>query len=203
MSKAIDLFILYRIIKDLSTPFDKTEAFKLGLINAKGERLRDDKGVKKLPKTKAEKDADGYYQRFIRNIKKLMTKVGLGSRVATFAAAMLLIKESVDSKYALTENSFEDEDLILEELVRTIKYLEKNSQKNFRQLEEEIANVTGPAVAGTGDDPVHWKKMPYKVGAKGERKRKGRYINGVAFLKRTAREAARKQKELENGRTET
>jgi len=35
--------------------------------------------------------------------------------------------------------------------------------------------------------------MPYRVGPKGERKRKGRYINGVAFLKKMAREAAKKQ----------
>ena len=201
-NKAIDIFILYRIIKDLSTPFEKTEAFKLGIVNAKGERLRDSKGVKKFPKTRAEKDADGYYQRFIRNIKKLMTKVGLGSRVATFASALLLMRESVDSKYALTEDSFEEEDMVLEELVRTMRYLEKNSSKNFRQLQEEIANVTGPAVAGTGDDPVHWSKVPYRVGSKGERKKKGRYINGVAFLKRTAREA-KKRKELEDERRRT
>jgi hypothetical protein len=33
-------------------------------------------------------------------------------------------------------------------------------------MNEEIANVTGAAVAGTGDDPVHWRdkeKKPLRV----------------------------------------
>ena len=192
-SKVIDIYILYKIIKDLATPFNETEAFKLGIVDEKGQRRRDSRGVKIVPKTKEEKAADGYYQRFIRNLKKLMTKLGFGSKVATFAAALLLIRESAEPKYKLTENSFDDEDAILEDLVRTMDYLQMNSQKNYKQLQEEIANVTGTAVAGTGDDPVHWKKMPYRVGPKGERKRKGRYINGVAYLKKMAKEAAKKQ----------
>ena len=154
---------------------------------------------KKLPKTKEEKAADGYYHRFIRNLKKLMTRVGLGSKVATFAAALLLIKESTKSKHEITESSFVDENAVLEDLVRNMKYLQKNSQKNYRQLQEEIANATGSAVAGTGDDPVHWKKTPYRVGSVGDRKKKGRYINGVAYLKAVAKA----KKERESGLSKT
>ena len=36
MGRAIDLFVTYRFIKLLVTPFDKTEAFKLGIIDEKG-----------------------------------------------------------------------------------------------------------------------------------------------------------------------
>jgi len=186
IKRAIDIYILYRIIKDLSTPFNEMEAFKLGLIDSDGKRL-------KKAGSKEEKDAVSYYNRFILNLKRLMSKVGLGSRVATFAAALFLLKEHTSQSHSLTEETFVDEDGVLTEIVATMKYLENNTQKNFRQLEEEIANVTGAAVAGTGDDPVHWKKMPYKVGLKGERKRKGRYINGVAYLKKIAKEAAKKQ----------
>ena len=39
MGRAIDLFVTYRFIKLLVTPFDKTEAFKLGIIDAKGNRV--------------------------------------------------------------------------------------------------------------------------------------------------------------------
>jgi hypothetical protein len=186
IKRAIDIYILYRIIKDLSTPFNEMEAFKLGLIDSDGKRL-------KKAGSKEEKDAVSYYNRFILNLKRLMSKVGLGGRVATFAAALFLLKEHTSQSHSLTEETFVDEDGVLTEIVATMKYLENNTQKNFRQLEEEIANVTGAAVAGTGDDPVHWKKMPYKVGLKGERKRKGRYINGVAYLKKIAKEAAKKQ----------
>lgn len=29
-------------------------------------------------------------------------------------------------------------------------------------MNEEIVNVTGPSVAGTGDDPVHWRSADKK-----------------------------------------
>lgn len=192
-NKLVDIYILYRIVKDLSTPFEETDAFKLGLIDKKGDRLRDSTGKKVKADTKEQRDADTYYDRFIRNLKKVMSKVGLGSKIATFAAALWLIKEETERKHTLTEDSFKDEDGVLTEIVANIRYLEKNSNKNYNELQEEIANATGAAVAGTGDDPVHWAKQPYRVGQKGDRKKKGRYINGVAFLKKVAKEAAKKQ----------
>ena len=33
MGRAIDLFVTYRFLKLLTTPFEKTEAFKLGIID--------------------------------------------------------------------------------------------------------------------------------------------------------------------------
>ena len=39
MGRAIDLFVTYRFIKLLVTPFDKTPAFKLGIIDAEGKRV--------------------------------------------------------------------------------------------------------------------------------------------------------------------
>ena len=192
-NKLIDVYVLYRIIKDLSTPFKETEAYKLGLIDDKGQRKKDSKFQKIKAKTKAEKASDSYYYRFIRNLKKIMTKVGLGSKVATFAAALFLLKEEIEKKHQLTEESFKEEDLVLAEIVATMKYLEKNSGKNYKQLQEEIANATGAAVAGTGSDLAHWKKIPYRVGTKGERRKKGKYIDGVAFLKRMAKEKAKEK----------
>jgi nanoRNase/pAp phosphatase (c-di-AMP/oligoRNAs hydrolase) len=182
INKAVDIYILYRIIKDLSTPFNETDAFKLGLIDDTGKRL-------KKSSTKEEKDSLSYYNRFIFNLKRILRKFGLGSRVATFAAALFLLKEQSEKRYSLTEDTFKNEDAALADIVATIKYLENNSLKKFRQFEEEIANVTGDTVVGTGDSEAHWKKMPYRVGPKGELKRKGRYINGVAYLKKVAKEA--------------
>ncbi len=202
-SSLIDIYVLYRIIRDLSTPFEDTDAYKLGLIDKKGIRLRK-KGVKVKASTKEEKQADNYYFRFIRNLKRMMAKVGLGSKIATFAAALFLIKEHHESTHILTEESFEDENGVLTDLIFNIKYLEKNSMKNYNQLQEEIANVTGAAVAGTGSDPVHWKRHPFRIGEKGDRKKKGRYINGVAYLKRLAKAKAKaKKEELENGLSKT
>jgi hypothetical protein len=189
VGSTVNLYLLYRIVKDLSTPFNETDAFKAGLIDDKGKKL-------KKAESKEEKEASSYYNRFILNIKRMLSKVGLGSKLATFAAALFLIKEEQERNHILTEESFKDEDAVLEEIVRNIRYLEENSQKNYNQLVEDApANSTGAAVAGTGDDGVTWVKKPYRVGVKGERKRKGRYINGVTFLKKMARESDKKSKE--------
>ena len=39
MGRAIDLFVTYRFIKLLVTPFEKTDAFKLGIIDKDGNRV--------------------------------------------------------------------------------------------------------------------------------------------------------------------
>ena len=39
MGRAIDLFVTYRFLKLLTTPFNKTDAFKLGIIDAEGNEL--------------------------------------------------------------------------------------------------------------------------------------------------------------------
>ena len=73
--------------------------------------------------------------------------------------------------------------------------LKMKSNKTLEQLEEDIANVTGTGVAGTGDDPVHWsKKSLNKYGLKGNKKRQGRSLSGVGFMERMKRLAAEKEK---------
>ena len=39
-SKIIDAFVAYQFIKLLSTPWDETDAFKLGIIDASGKILK-------------------------------------------------------------------------------------------------------------------------------------------------------------------
>ena len=39
MGRAIDLFVTYRFIKLLVTPFEKTDAYRLGIIDADGKRI--------------------------------------------------------------------------------------------------------------------------------------------------------------------
>ena len=86
-SQAVDLYVLYQIIKRISTPFKDTDAFKFGLIDEKGKRL-------KKAKTDEEKKAMTYLDRFVFNIKRTLSKVGLDSKLATYAGALFLIKES-------------------------------------------------------------------------------------------------------------
>ena len=46
MGRAIDLFVTYRFIRLLTTPFEDTDAFKLGIIDEKGNRVRLPKSTK-------------------------------------------------------------------------------------------------------------------------------------------------------------
>ena len=101
-STAIDLIITYRIIRTLVLPFDKTDAFKRGIIDADGKVLRK---ARTLSDRKA-KSAYTLFHRFVFNLKRILKKVGLGSRLGSFAAALaILIKE--DNRYAEHKSAIE------------------------------------------------------------------------------------------------
>ena len=51
MGRAIDLFVTYRFIKLLTTPFEKTDAFKMGIIDKDGNRT--DKKLYKIDERNA------------------------------------------------------------------------------------------------------------------------------------------------------
>ena len=95
-SRAGDLFYTFRFIKLLTTPFDETDAFKLGIIDEKGKR------TKKPLSTSEEKSAFTTFHRLVFNLKKLLAKVpGGSSKLASYASALFLIRE----KYELSDKS--------------------------------------------------------------------------------------------------
>ena len=101
-NRAVDLVITYRVVKLLATPFEKQEAFKYGIIDKEGKVLRKFRTLK----TTAEKKAYTMLHRFVFNLKRILQKVGLGSRLGSFAVALaLLIKE--DKSYAQHKDSIE------------------------------------------------------------------------------------------------
>jgi hypothetical protein len=76
MGRAIDLFVTYRFIKLLVTPFEKTEAYKLGVIDEKGNRILEP-GTNKptILRTIDEKNSYTVLHKLVFNIKKLFAKV--------------------------------------------------------------------------------------------------------------------------------
>jgi len=98
-----NIYFVYQFLKKLVTPFDKTKAFELGIIDEKGKilkRRRDLEGDE-------EKSAYNLSDTLIWNIKKLMAKIPGGkSRIASYAAALYLIKEQQDG-YKITEEELE------------------------------------------------------------------------------------------------
>ena len=106
MGRAIDLFVTYRFLKLLTTPFEKTDAYKLGIIDEKGNRVLQPKSTKPAVElaTSELKNAYTILHKLVFNIKKIFAKVpGLRTKVGTYAAALFLLKdtfkESVDDPH--------------------------------------------------------------------------------------------------------
>ena len=89
---AIDLFLIYQFLRRLVTPFEKWDAYKLGMIDKDGKVI-----VPKDERTSEQDRSWGYYDRLTANLKKLLGKIPGGkTRLASFAAALLLLKEGED-----------------------------------------------------------------------------------------------------------
>ncbi len=87
----LDTFIIYKIIRGLTTPFDDTDAFRTGVIDATGKRLIDTSRM-----TDKQQDAYNLFNRLIFNIKRLIEKIPGGkSKIGTYAAALLLFREQI------------------------------------------------------------------------------------------------------------
>ena len=98
-----NIYFVYQFIKKLVTPFEKTKAFKLGIVDEKGKILKRRRDLL----TVDEKEAYTLSDTLIWNIKKLMGKIPGGkSRLASYAAALYLIKEQSNG-YNITEEELE------------------------------------------------------------------------------------------------
>ena len=171
MGRAIDLFVTYRFLKLLTTPFEKTDAFKFGIIDEKGNRIKKPKSS--LPavdlNTTEMKNSYTILHKLVFNIKKIFGKVpGLRTKVGTYAAALFLLKdtfkESVDDpdifekefmKY-LKENNIEFDDEISEEVIGFGEVLPKGeyvlTQDILNKQEEELSAKKGDKVIAFADE---------------------------------------------------
>jgi len=97
MSRIIDALVAYRVLKLLVTPFNKTKAFELGIIDAKGKVLIKSNGLEKnFPVNKRYEARNSYTLliRFVFNLKKLLSKVGIRGPIgSSIAAALAFFKE--------------------------------------------------------------------------------------------------------------
>ena len=93
--RIVDTLIVFRILKMLTTPWEKYDAFKLGLIDKKGMRMKDPETNKnKKAVTKKEKSAYTLLHRLVFNLKRILNKVPFGKTAfASYAVALLLLKE--------------------------------------------------------------------------------------------------------------
>ena len=135
MGRAIDLFVTYRFIKLLTTPFEKTDAYKLGIIDENGNRIMPppvNNVRQKVPeplRTTAEKNAYTILHKLVFNIKKIFAKVpGLRTKVGTYAAALFLLKDTF-------KESVDDPDMFEKEFM---KYLKEEGIEMDNSISEEV-----------------------------------------------------------------
>ena len=158
-SPAIDAFITFRFLKLLVTPFDKTEAYNLGIIDKRGKVLRKYKTLERIE----ERQAYTILHRLVFNIKKLIEKIPGGkSRLASYAAALFLIKEHVsemhDSDGELLEKEFykylKEHDLLVEEdnsIHEDIAFADKLLKGSYRLVQDVGTDEDDKVIGKTGD----------------------------------------------------
>lgn len=95
------MYTLYSIIRKLATPFTEWKAYKLGVIDEKGNIL--------IPVKK--RNEEQYYSLtyldiFVRNLKMVLQKVpGMNNKFVTYGAALWLLRED---RYAKMDMILED-----------------------------------------------------------------------------------------------
>ena len=123
MSRAVDLFVTYRFLKLLVTPWHKQEAFKLGIIDKNGKAIKKARDLA----TEEERTAFTLLHRLVFNCKRIMSKIPLvRSQLGTYAAALFLLKEHYKienlpeaeiTKYLLENKLIDLNDSISEEVI--------------------------------------------------------------------------------------
>jgi len=158
-SPAIDAFITFRFLKLLVTPFNKTEAFKFGIIDERGKVLRKYKTLERIE----ERKAYTILHRLVFNIKKLLEKLPGGkSRLASYAAALFLIKEHVDQYHdsdgKLIEKEFykylKDNDLLEEEdseIKEEITFADKLLKGTYKLIQDVGVDEDDKVIGKKGD----------------------------------------------------
>lgn len=146
MGKFVDSIIAFRILNMLVTPFENTEAFRLGIIDAKGKELKPMRDLN----TVEERDAYTLLHRLVFRLKRIINKVPIeNKKLVSLAAAYSLVREELNNgkeSMNLEEKFLKrlDEDLT-KELQEINEAMDKNKIFTFKQFNEEMG--AGPAVA--------------------------------------------------------
>jgi len=145
----VDTYLAYKFIKMLATPWKKMDAYKLGIIDGKGKRIRTDEADEAVRK------AGSKYtniHRVIFNIKRLISLVPGGkSRLGGAAAAIWLLKEEAKKQGVTNDRLVED---LMIDYLRDYGYIEEEEMnESFSKLD-----LTIPA----GNYIIHGKSINIK-----------------------------------------
>jgi hypothetical protein len=92
LSRAGDLVYTLRFLRLLTTSWEDTNAYKLGIIDSEGKRIKS-----KEVSNSEEKSSYNYFHRLVFSLKRLLNKIPGGkSKIASYAAALYLVKEKLE-----------------------------------------------------------------------------------------------------------
>lgn len=174
MGQLIDNLIAFRILWLLVQPWQKTDAFKLGIIDKDGKLLRHVDDLK----TSEEKDAYSYLHRLVFNLKRLIGKLpGGSSLIASLVAAYFLIKEGVEhndlsnleERFFALNNQLNEGLCLVEEQLLVEKFLELVKDELIE--DGAPANSMGSGQVAVSPMPIgavkkrnNWKDLPKAFG---------------------------------------
>ena len=162
MSRAVDLFVTYRFLKLLVTPWNKQEAYKQGIIDKNGKAIKKARDLE----TEAERESFTLLHRLVFNCKRIMGKIPfVRSQLGTYATALFLLKEHYKienlpeaeiSKYLLENKLINLNDSISEEVIGFGNMLPIGEYKLKDQVtadDDEIDAQKGDIVTALEDTP--------------------------------------------------
>ena len=125
---AVELFMTYKFIRLLVTPWQKTDAFREGVIDKKGKLL-----VKGKDQSSAQKKTYSLFTKLVFNLKRILEKIPFGSQmIKSYAAALFLLRE---------ETGMAEEDIlkVLEDMGHNIS-IDINEEHKELQEGQHILN---------------------------------------------------------------
>jgi len=166
-TKFIDSLIAYRILRMLVTPFEETDAYRLGIIDKKGHEL------KKMSSLNTIQERESYtlLHRMVYRLKKIIEKVPLeNKKLLSFAAALSLIKEHLEDKTEVIDleaRFFDRQNQNLSEELNFVTETINNKRfLTFKYFIEEVpannASAT-PGIAGFTPETLGVKKKKIKI----------------------------------------
>ncbi len=126
----VDTVIVFRILKMMTRKWEEMDAYKFGLIDDNGKRIKS-----KKPKTSEEKNSFTLLHRLVFNLKRVLELLPFGrTRLASYAASLALLKEhfNIDGKY-LEETFYQ----YLKDNNLTLDLLEGHENRNNLQKGKE------------------------------------------------------------------
>jgi hypothetical protein len=168
LKRAGDLVYTFRFLKLLVTKFEDTEAFKLGIVDAEGNRLKS-YDIDKAGNRDAYSNFYTPFHRLVFNIKKMIAKVPGGStKIASYAAALYLLKEkyNIDEKElnkALLECGLDSSSVLAEQSEWFLLEDKRLSPGIYRVRSKKCLNVSLEEMVNP-NDKIRIEDKSYPIG---------------------------------------